>query len=184
MSRHPDNRVRLAAGPRSDFYGPAITATPPPLAPLLLGRGPNHIVVLTADGARGYGMLHQHSADALDALDALLDYRDAANEDADGRLPHERGDYVAPAEQAQVVPIQQERSRNTWTPERIIAAIHAWHRSRGRPPGAHEWAARTAACWPAPQTVARHFGSWNAAIVAAGYESRTVGGYRRVDVAA
>jgi hypothetical protein len=62
----------------------------PPLKLLPVGRGPTHIVVLTADGARGYGMLGRHSARALDALDALLDYRDAANEGPDGLLPHQR----------------------------------------------------------------------------------------------
>lgn len=57
----------------------------------LLGvRGPSHVIVLTADGPRGYGALSSHSDTALEALDAALDYRDAANEDADGRLPHER----------------------------------------------------------------------------------------------
>lgn len=131
------------------------------LADLLgIAPGPTHIAVVTADGARGYGMLGRHSETALRELDVLLDYHDATNEDANGRLAHE---YQRP------VAVASRQARDRWTREAIVDCVQAWHAAWGRPPRAHEWNARSAARWPQPDTVRRHFGSWSEAIKAAGY---------------
>lgn len=147
----------------------------------LLGidRGPSHIVVVTAEGARSHGMLHRHSDQALDALDALLDYHDAANEDADGLLPHQRADYMPPP-----VKSRPKRRYSYWTRDSIIREIRAWHRKHGRPPSVAEWNVRTKAKWPTSCTVMRHFGSWNAAIEAAGFDTVKPSQNRRDRIAA
>jgi hypothetical protein len=94
MSRRPNSQpnIILARAPMPTFCGEAQTRDLEiqPLRPLGLGHGPTHVIVIDAAGARGYGMLHRHSPRALDALDALLDYHDAANEGPDGLLPHQR----------------------------------------------------------------------------------------------
>lgn len=96
MSRRPNSQpnIILARAPMPTFCREALLEDlpRPPLAFVGIGAGPTHIVTLTADGARSHGMLHRHSDQALDTLDALLDYHDAANEDADGLLPHQRRD--------------------------------------------------------------------------------------------
>ncbi|MGE5601596.1 MAG: homing endonuclease associated repeat-containing protein [Nitrososphaerales archaeon] len=73
----------------------------------------------------------------------------------------------------------------TWTPERVIAALQDWAREFGEAPKAYEWsvsAARGAGYekgrvqgwvaedprWPSITTVVVHFGSWSAALEAAG----------------
>jgi hypothetical protein len=74
----------------------------------------------------------------------------------------------------------------TWTPERIIAAIQQWAREHdGEPPAKTQWSRRNTrggvvpgkpgSTRPSPRHVARAFGSWNAAIAAAGFEPRTKG---------
>ena len=77
----------------------------------------------------------------------------------------------------------------TWDRARIVAALHDWNRLWGQPPRSYEWApassgARrrpTLGCrlwavrhprWPSKATVARHFGTWNAALEAAGLPLR------------
>lgn len=65
----------------------------------------------------------------------------------------------------------------TWTRERILRAIDAWHRSHLRAPSARDW-------WnagdghPSHWTVRRAFGSWNAALSAAGMRTRARGEVR------
>lgn len=70
-----------------------------------------------------------------------------------------------------------------WTRDEIVGAIYLWRFDTGRLPRAHEWA-RPRPGFPASATVRRHFGSWNAAIVAAGYEPtharRSRASYRQV----
>lgn len=72
-----------------------------------------------------------------------------------------------------------------WTQERIIAAIRAFAKQRNRPPIAREWqragniktsAHQVRRSYPSTLTVFSTFGSWNAAIEAAGLTPRGVGG--------
>jgi len=61
-----------------------------------------------------------------------------------------------------------------WTHERIIALIRRWARQRKRPPAQHEWRKRDGE-WPTAETVRDLFGTWNAAIAAAGLTPREPG---------
>lgn len=63
-----------------------------------------------------------------------------------------------------------------WTRERVIAAIQEWAREHGEPPRSLEWRRATPA-FPHDATVKRLFGSWNAAIAAAGFEPREQWGF-------
>ncbi len=67
-----------------------------------------------------------------------------------------------------------------WTPERVVAAIQVFAEVYGRQPSYTDFnpsrAQREAhkrfhedGCWPTGATVFRHWGSWNAAIEAAGF---------------
>jgi hypothetical protein len=59
--------------------------------------------------------------------------------------------------------------RLRWEHSTILAALRAWHAEHGRRPQARDFAhAEDRARWPNPGTVARHFGSWNNAVRAAG----------------
>lgn len=74
----------------------------------------------------------------------------------------------------------------TWSPETVIDAFRAWSRETGRPPTTDDWASRPrngaarngsprrltsrqSARWPSVTTVRRYFGSWSAALAAAGF---------------
>lgn len=93
---------------------------------------------------------------------------------------------------------RQDRRRRHYTQEEIIAAIRAWNDAYGNPPYASDWnpakrrfyahnclkkarwhlnraRAFEEASWPSVQTVRLHFGSLNAALVAAGFEPRAPG---------
>jgi hypothetical protein len=61
-----------------------------------------------------------------------------------------------------------------WTPETIVYAITLWNRKHSRAPLTSEWA-KAGENHPSRQTVARVFGSWNAAIEAAGFRPRSRG---------
>lgn len=82
-----------------------------------------------------------------------------------------------------------------WTQERVVQAIRKWHETYGQPPAACDWnvspsqlARRTpeaakrivdrweAGYWPHVVTVIARFGSWSAAISAAGLTPRKRGG--------
>ena len=72
-----------------------------------------------------------------------------------------------------------------WTQERILAAIRQFAKANGRPPKAKEWqragraltkAHETRRSYPSCLTVVSAFGTWNAAIEAAGLAPRGVGG--------
>ena len=93
------------------------------------------------------------------------------------------GDGGLPPERCAPCSIEYQRSSAKWTKETIIAAIHEWVRLAGRAPAATDWntgvavtgdraALRRAGDWPATNTVVGKFGTWNAAIVAAGLEPR------------
>jgi hypothetical protein len=80
--------------------------------------------------------------------------------------------------------------KGTWTPERIIAAFHAWVDQTGGPPMAYEWDVsagrkhgligaevetkweREHPLWPSRGAVEWHFGSWQRALEAAGLPFR------------
>lgn len=77
-----------------------------------------------------------------------------------------------------------------WTRERVIEAIQDYAHQYGRTPGAQDWNVAMArangrpdlverfyddACWPHTATLLYVFGSFNAAIAAAGFEPRKPG---------
>lgn len=88
------------------------------------------------------------------------------------------------------------RAHATWDKARIVQAIREWADLYGEAPTSTEWNPALAARvhppavarlmrkrfesgdWPTPPTVANYFGSWNAALVAAGFEARSAGAHR------
>ena len=63
-----------------------------------------------------------------------------------------------------------------WTREAIICAIQRWVIEYGEPPTSKVWnGPRRPAGYPSVPTVKERFGSWNAAIEAAGYRPRPRG---------
>lgn len=72
-----------------------------------------------------------------------------------------------------------------WTRERIVEAVILWNDRYGAPPTAFDWNAAWARkhndsraldfLWPWIGTVQNKFGSWNAAIAAAGFSTREPG---------
>ena len=83
--------------------------------------------------------------------------------------------------------------KKVWTAEAIIEAIRAWADLYGRPPSAVDWSVvqhrefstfaakverfyRGPRAWPHTSTVVYAFGSWSAAIAAAGFEPRAYAG--------
>lgn len=62
-----------------------------------------------------------------------------------------------------------------WTRERIVSALQAWALEHGRPPSGTDW--RVTGLWehPSTGTVLLKFGTWNAAMVAAGFQPRRPG---------
>ncbi|MEP6812240.1 MAG: hypothetical protein ABI990_04550 [Actinomycetota bacterium] len=61
-----------------------------------------------------------------------------------------------------------------WTPDTIVYAITLWYRKHSRTPFTSEWD-HAGENHPSRQTVARVFGSWNAAMEAAGFAARPRG---------
>jgi hypothetical protein len=61
-----------------------------------------------------------------------------------------------------------------WTADTIIYAIDLWHRRHLQTPSAREWE-QAGENHPCRQTVMRVFGSWNAAIAAAGFTPKSQG---------
>jgi len=66
---------------------------------------------------------------------------------------------------------QGRGSLPTWTRRKIVAALKREAKQRGRTPTMREWAKATSS-HPNYATVVEHFGSWNAAIEAAGLTLR------------
>lgn len=64
-----------------------------------------------------------------------------------------------------------------WSRQSIVYAIDLWHRRHLRAPALREWAT-AGHDHPSYATVMRHFGSWNAAIRAAGLKPRQPGDVR------
>ncbi len=65
-----------------------------------------------------------------------------------------------------------------WTREAIIGALRSWHIRNGQPPRAADWTIGSELN-PVSATASRAFGSWNAALEAAGLTIRRVGGQKR-----
>lgn len=84
---------------------------------------------------------------------------------------------------------ERKKPRPRWTRESIIAAMQKWTELYDEVPGTIDWNPAMArlrgepqrqvrylnGAWPATATVVRHFGSWTAAVQAAGLEARTAG---------
>jgi hypothetical protein len=64
-----------------------------------------------------------------------------------------------------------------WTHELIVYALELHHRKHLRAPTKREWQ-RAGEDHPSLMTVRRVFGSWNAAVAAAGFRPRGAGGPR------
>ena len=76
--------------------------------------------------------------------------------------------------------------RDTWTRASILASLHDWVEATGRAPRRQDWTGERPARaslaqrrwmrehprWPSSSCVAQHFGSWGAALEAAGLDSR------------
>jgi hypothetical protein len=99
-----------------------------------------------------------------------------------------------PSMNSHAVSAYERRARKvppgTWNAQRVIAALQDWVKEFGQPPRTHEWKsprerhhglgrarrwARAYPRWPSATTVAHYFGSWEAAIEAAGVRERWLG---------
>lgn len=80
----------------------------------------------------------------------------------------------------------------SWTRERVVEAMRAWTLTYGEPPSFRDWTSggsdtaryrrlKRSGLIASAKTVAEVFGSWNAALEAAGYRPRLPGGQRRPD---
>lgn len=82
----------------------------------------------------------------------------------------------------------KHRLPSEWTQEQIKDAIYRWVYLNNRIPLSAEWRVPPNEDFPSSHAVRSLFGSWNAAIVAAGYQPRiafrSIDGYRRVAGAA
>jgi hypothetical protein len=87
---------------------------------------------------------------------------------------------VSDAERCLRCALKRRRER-AWTREEIVAALRAWTADTGAPPKASEWDYGERAApewlrdperWPSVQLVRSRFGSWEAALRAAGYRAR------------
>jgi hypothetical protein len=59
------------------------------------------------------------------------------------------------------------RSARQWTDAEILKALNAWAAANGRPPAGIDFTVAPQGA-PSSTTVRKHFGSWNAALTAAG----------------
>ena len=63
------------------------------------------------------------------------------------------------------------KARKRWTKAEVLRRMHAWDELHGESPRWEDWKGAGGE-WPPATVVQRLFGSWNAAIEAAGYEPR------------
>jgi hypothetical protein len=70
---------------------------------------------------------------------------------------------------------RRSKPRPYWTKARIKLALRAWNVINGRPPKAYDWRGGTPD-HPAHNAVMARFGSWNAALAAAGLPTRPAHG--------
>lgn len=61
--------------------------------------------------------------------------------------------------------------RRVWERDDVIAALQRWAEEHGRQPSQNDWA-RRGEYHPSASTASKAFGSWGAALVAAGFVSR------------
>lgn len=66
-------------------------------------------------------------------------------------------------------PFRDGSQRRSWTRDTIVDAIFQWRYDHGRLPRAHEWSYPPDG-YPSESVVRHHFGRWNKALEAAGYE--------------
>lgn len=84
------------------------------------------------------------------------------------RAPHPESDWT----EMVLVTVTVTEAHRTWTPEEIIAAFRQWADDHdGAPPSIGDWDGGGSS-HPAPITVRRHFGTWAAAVHAAGLSPR------------
>lgn len=92
------------------------------------------------------------------------------------------GSWANAVRAAGLEPAPQPRRTPRWSAEQVIAAFQQFAAEhRGRAPTVREW--KRAGLGPSRDATGRHFGSWSAAIRAAGLEPRREGAARRWTVA-
>jgi hypothetical protein len=83
----------------------------------------------------------------------------------------EFGSWNAAIEAAGFVPVRRGRASREWTQDNIVEAIQAWAEKYGQAPTVRAWSGSTPS-HPSQSTVVRSFGSWSAAMHAAGVPVR------------
>lgn len=97
-------------------------------------------------------------------------------------LPHDRrpaattvwrvfGTWNAGIAAAGLTPRPALRDAYKWPPEEILDAIRRWADLHGSPPNSMDWR-RSHEDYPPFAQVRRHFGTWNAAVIASGLTPR------------
>jgi Homing endonuclease associated repeat len=90
------------------------------------------------------------------------------------------------ARRAPYAPLRHRPARDRWSPALVVEALRAWTAELGRPPRRVEWSGEHAGRggdaqrkwmreyprWPSSSCAADHFGSWSAALEAAGLAAR------------
>lgn len=72
-----------------------------------------------------------------------------------------------------------ERPRTEWSKSECLDKLEEWRTERGsQPPTAKEWRTPSGGDRPPVKTLIRHFGSWNEAMLAAGFVPRPRSGGR------
>ncbi|HWK29095.1 MAG TPA: helix-turn-helix domain-containing protein [Solirubrobacter sp.] len=93
---------------------------------------------------------------------------------------------AAPTTRRRYRPQAHPGRRDRWSPPTILDALCEWHELTGRPPRRQDWSGERPAQasdaqrrwmrehprWPSSSCVARHFGSWSAALEQAGLDAR------------
>jgi len=71
-----------------------------------------------------------------------------------------------------LIEAKRRNKLDMWTPEMIVAAMQEWAEAHGRPPRRRDWErTRGDELRPSVRPVKSHFGSWGAALRAAGFSS-------------
>lgn len=100
-----------------------------------------------------------------------------------GTVRERFGSFAAALEAAGVEPRRRVNASGEWTREEVVEAIYRWAFLHGEIPQARDWVTSVDG-FPTESWVRKLFGTWNAAIVAAGYEPRfprrSKKGYRAV----
>ena len=103
---------------------------------------------------------------------AYLDWARGAREHACAQTVWLRfGSWTAALRAAELTPPPRLKcTARRWTHAEVIAALHQWAAEHGRPPKRLDWI-RSAPEHPTAQSVRNYFGSWGAALEAAGLEA-------------